>query len=179
MGEVMNRWILIFFLSFNLSAQEKEKTYTEEEFKKALRVEVKKELENLDSKKLVKYFKGLLEKEDMIDKKQLDLAQKERKLKMSIEQFEKRIKLLSGQQDKILGCLDDIKKGESDRVSNMVEIISNMKADKAAEVLSVQDPDITIKILRGLDPLKVSKLFNQMDKEISARLQKQFLTMKK
>jgi len=176
MEEVMNRWILsLLLMSFTLSAQEKAKTYTEEEFKRA----VKKELSNLDANKLVKYFKGLLEKEEAIDKKELELIQRERKLNMSVKQFEKRIKLLTGKQNKILGCLDDIKIGEEDRINNMVEIISNMKASKAAEVLSVQEPEITIKILRGLDPLKVSKLFNQMDKEISARLQKQFLTMKR
>jgi len=178
----MNKFILTFMiLSFSVFSEEKaeKKTYNEEEFKTALRVEMKKELENLDSKKLAKYFKGLLDKEDMIAKREADLKKKEKKLLMSIEQFEKRAKSLTGERDKIIGCLDNVKKGENDRISNMVEIISNMKADKAAEVLSVQDADITIKILRGLDPLKVSKLFNQMDKEISARLQKQFLTMKK
>lgn len=180
MGGVMSKLFLFFMiLSLNIHAEDKPRTYTEEEFKKALRAEMKKELENLDSKKLVKYFKGLIEKEDLMDKQKAELEQKEKKLSMSIKQFNERVKVLTGKQNKILGCLSDVKKGEEGRVSSMVEIINNMKADKAAEVLSVQDPDITIKILRGLDPVKVSKLFNQMDKEISARLQKQFLTMKR
>jgi len=180
MGEVMSKLFLIFMiLSLNIYAEDKPKTYTEEEFKKALRAEMKKELENLDSKKLVKYFKGLIDKEVLMDKQKALLDQKEKKLSMSIKQFNERVKVLTGKQNKILGCLSDIKKGEEGRVASMVEIINNMKANKAAEVLSVQDSDITIKILRGLDPVKVSKLFNQMDKEISARLQKQFLTMKR
>ncbi|TDJ03694.1 MAG: hypothetical protein E2O68_09745 [Deltaproteobacteria bacterium] len=176
----MSKWMIIFgIVSLSLTAQEKPKTYTEEQFRAALRKEMRKEMENLGSKKLVKYFKGLLDKEEMIEAKKNKLAQREKILSMSIKQFEKRIKLLTGKQNKIIGCIDEIKKGEENRIKNMVEIISNMKADKAAAVLTVQDPDITIKILRGLDPLKVSKLFNQMDKEISARLQKQFLTMKR
>ena len=180
MGEVMSKFLIVFLsLTIGLAAQEKPKTYTEVEFKKALREETKKELENLDSKKLVKYFKGLIEREELMDKKKVQLDQKEKTLAMSIKQFEKRVKVLTGKQNKVLGCLDDIQKGEEGRINNMVEIISNMKADKAAAVLAVQDPDITIKILRALEPVKVSKLFNQMDKEISARLQKQFLTMKR
>ena len=56
----MNKFILTFMiLSFSVFSEEKaeKKTYNEEEFKTALRVEMKKELENLDSKKLAKYFK--------------------------------------------------------------------------------------------------------------------------
>ena len=61
----------------------------------------------------------------------------------------------------------------------MVDVISGMRPQSAADVLSVQDVDISVKILGDLPPEKVSKIFNSMDKEISARLQKQFMSMKK
>jgi flagellar motility protein MotE (MotC chaperone) len=54
-----------------------------------------------------------------------------------------------------------------------------MKADKAAQVLAIQDPEITMKILGKLESKTVSRIFNLMDKEISARIQKQFMTMKR
>lgn len=98
---------------------------------------------------------------------------------MNIEHFEKRVKEVVNQQEKVLGCVDNNSKAETDRVRHMVRIISNMKPNQSAQVLSVQDADITVKILGLLEPDKVSKIFNLMDKEISARLQKQYLTMKK
>ena len=54
-----------------------------------------------------------------------------------------------------------------------------MKPDKAASVLSVQDSEIAVQILQMIDPKKASKIFNFMDKEVSAKLQKQYLQMKK
>ena len=35
------------------------------------------------------------------------------------------------------------------------------------------------KIIERIDPQKASKIFNLMDKEVSARLQKQYMYMKK
>ena len=49
----------------------------------------------------------------------------------------------------------------------------------AADILAIQDPDLSVRILAELDSTKMSKIFNLMDKEVSARLQKQFLQMKK
>ena len=61
----------------------------------------------------------------------------------------------------------------------MVEVISNMRPQAAAQLLSVQENDIALKILGALDSVKVSKIFNLMTKEISSRLQKQYINMKR
>ena len=61
----------------------------------------------------------------------------------------------------------------------MVEVISGMKPQNAADVLAIQDPELSVRILSLLESQKTSKIFNLMDKEVSARLQKQFLQMKK
>ena len=58
-------------------------------------------------------------------------------------------------------------------------MIANMKPVKAADVLSVQDSLISVKILEQIDPKRASRIFNLMDKEVSARLQKQYLNMQK
>ena len=54
-----------------------------------------------------------------------------------------------------------------------------LRPQKAAEILSVQDSSIAVQILQKIDPKKASKIFNFMDKDISAKLQKQYLLMKK
>ena len=46
-------------------------------------------------------------------------------------------------------------------------------------MLAVQDPVLSVQLLGMLDSAQVSKIFNQMDKTISAKLQKMYLEMKK
>ena len=57
--------------------------------------------------------------------------------------------------------------------------MSGMKPANAAELLSVQDSTISVQIISKLDPERVSKIFNLMDKAVSARLQKSYINMKK
>ncbi len=54
-----------------------------------------------------------------------------------------------------------------------------MRPEKASQLLSVQGAEISVQILSEIDEKKASKIFNLMDKEISARLQKQYLDMKR
>ena len=82
-------------------------------------------------------------------------------------------------QKKFLGCVDEKDAKANKRVSQMVEVISGMKPQSAADMLAIQEPDLSVQILAELDSTKVSKIFNLMPKEVSARLQKQFLEMKK
>ena len=61
----------------------------------------------------------------------------------------------------------------------MVSVVSGMKPQTAANLLSQQDPSISVKILGMLDAVQVAKIFNLMEKEVSAKLQKQYMTLKK
>jgi flagellar motility protein MotE (MotC chaperone) len=45
-----------------------------------------------------------------------------------------------------------IKEDRLRRVKQMVSVISNMKPAKAAEILSVQDAQVSLKILEQIDP---------------------------
>lgn len=153
--------------------------YTEEEFKKAVMEEVSKTMKKAGSANLVDFSKELLEKEEGIKVKELALKKQEEQLANNIADFKKSIAEFQASQKKFLGCVDDKNEKTEKRVSQMVEVISGMKPQTAADVLTVQDPDLSVRILSELEASKASKIFNLMDKEVSARLQKQFLQMKK
>jgi len=123
--------------------------------------------------------KEILERESKIEARARILEKREEQLKMAEETLSKKILDVESRQKKIIGCIDDHKSGEARRVKQMVSVIANMKPAKAAEVLSVQDSLISVKILEQIDPKRASKIFNLMDKEVSARLQKQYLNMQK
>lgn len=155
------------------------RVYTEEEFKAAVLEEAAKMMKKAGSAHLVDFSKELMEKEEAIKVKELTVKKQEEELGMSKEDFKKKLVEFQDSQKKFLGCVDEKSAKADKRVTQMVEVISGMKPQNAADVLTVQDPDLSVRILSELDSAKTSKIFNLMDKEVSARLQKQFLQMKK
>lgn len=155
------------------------RTYTEDEFKKAVMTEAEKLLKKAGSGHLVDFAKELLEKEEANKVKELNVQKEQEQLKLNMNDFQKKVVEFQDSQKKFLGCIDSQNEKVEKRVTQMVEVIAGMKPQSAADVLSVQDPDLSVRILGQLEAQKASKIFNLMDKEISARLQKQFLQMKK
>lgn len=153
--------------------------YTEDEFKKAVLVEAEKLMKKAGSGHLVDFSKELLEKEEAIKVKELNLQKHEEQFKLNTADFQKKVVEFQDAQKKFLGCVDSQKETADKRVSQMVDVIAGMKPQSAADVLAVQDPDLSVRILGMLDSQKASKIFNLMDKEVSAKLQKQFVEMKK
>ncbi len=153
--------------------------YTEEEFKTAVMEEAAKLMKKAGSANLVDFSKELLEKEEAIKNKELTIKKEQEELDMSKADFKKKLVEFQDSQKKFLGCVEEKSEKADKRVSQMVDVISGMKPQNAADVLTVQDPDLSVRILSELDSAKASKIFNLMDKEVSARLQKQFLQMKK
>ncbi|OFZ20589.1 MAG: hypothetical protein A2202_03465 [Bdellovibrionales bacterium RIFOXYA1_FULL_36_14] len=187
MGEFMkNTFLLIFLLMtsavFSNQAPEanvEEKKYTETEFNSKLSDALGKKLKHLGKGQIEELSKELLDKERDLKAKEILLEKKEEQLKISTEEFKKKLHEFQERQNSLIVCLDDVEKQESERVGHMVETVSGMRPQNAADVLSVQDSEISVKILSQLPSDKVAKIFNLMNKEVSARLQKQYLTMKK
>jgi flagellar motility protein MotE (MotC chaperone) len=153
--------------------------YTEEEFRAAVFEEASKMMKKAGSANLVDFSKELLEKEEDIKVKEFAIKKQEEELNMNMADFKKKLVEFQDSQKKFLGCVDEKDARSLKRVTQMVDVISGMKPQNAADILSIQDPDLSVQILSELDSAKLSKIFNLMDKEVSARLQKQFLQMKK
>lgn len=158
--------------------EKKERTYTEKEFQKAVNDEVMKKIEHLKKTSLTQLTKEILEKEEKLNEREDGLKKREQMLALSEKTLEAQTAEFLDEKKKILGCVNENERKESVRVAQLVKMVSGMKPVKAAELLSVQDSEISVKILERIDPVKASKIFNSMDKEVSARLQKQYLDMK-
>ena len=176
--------IISFFSSiFTASAEEKnekkEKTYTEAEFHAAVMKEVERRLIRLGKNEIINFSKELMEKERDLNIRNDVLNQREQSIKLSAADLAKKVSDFESRQSKLISCLDGVDKQKKDRVRHMVDTISGMKPQSAADLLSVQEAELAVEILAALESAKVSKIFNMMDKEISARLQKQYMTMKK
>jgi flagellar motility protein MotE (MotC chaperone) len=175
----MRSFILIAIFLNSAFAQAPKKTYSEEEFVKKVSEEVKKRVDTLKNQSVSDLTKELLDKEEKLKLRELDLLKQQDALKVSEADIAKRYAELAQKQKSFIGCVERHNEDSKARIGQVVEMISNMKPEKAASVLSVQDPEIAVQILQMIDAKKASKIFNFMDKEISAKLQKQYLQMKK
>ncbi|WP_408097889.1 MotE family protein [Peredibacter sp. HCB2-198] len=155
------------------------KTYTEEDFVKKVNEEVKKKVDVIKNKSVSDLTKEILDKEEKVRLRELELQKREDSLKVSENDLGKKYSEFEARQKAFLGCVKRNDEEAKARVGQLVDLISNMKPEKASDVLSIQDPDVAVQILQNIDTKKASKIFNFMDKEVSAKLQKQYLQMKK
>jgi flagellar motility protein MotE (MotC chaperone) len=178
-------WMLLSCLIFahisfaSESGKPAEKKYTEEDFVKQVAEEVRKKVDTIKAKSVTDLTKELITKEESLKLRELELQKREDQIKVLETELQNKIKKFNSEQELVLGCMQKNEDDLKSRVSQQVEIVSNMQPAKAAQLLAVQDPDIAVRILQLLDPKKASKIFNLMDKEVSARLQKQYMNMKR
>ena len=171
--------LMLLSLILSVSVMAQDKKYTQEEFVKAVAEEVKKQIENIKNRSVTELTKELVAKDEKLKLKELDLQKRDDQIKVNAQELEKKIKKFHNDQTDLLGCLQKNDNDQQTRVNQQVEVVSNMQPAKAAQLLSVQEADISVRILQLLDPKKASKIFNLMDKEVSARLQKQYMNMKR
>ncbi|MBG09040.1 MAG: hypothetical protein CME68_09800 [Halobacteriovoraceae bacterium] len=155
------------------------KEFTEKQLNEYVIKELEKKLKKIGRSKILSFSKELFKKEEDLKLIELNLKREKEKIELMKKNFEKSIKEFRKKQSKIISCLDKQDLEKNKRLNHMVEVISNMRPQAAAQLLSVQENDIALKILGALDSVKVSKIFNLMTKEISSRLQKQYINMKR
>lgn len=177
----MNLKTLFLSLLFITSAfaADSVKKYTEEDFVKKVNEEVKKKVDVIKNKSVSDLTKELLDKEEKLKLRELELQKQADSMKVSEDDIAKRYSELATKQKNFIGCVEKNNDDSKARIGQVVETISGMKPQKAAEILSVQDAEVAVQILQLLDAKKASKIFNFMDKDVSAKLQKQYLQMKK
>ncbi len=153
--------------------------FTKEEFRKAVMDEMTKKMKKIGRSKMTEFANQLLRKEEEVERLELEIQKREQSLKINEKSFLKRVQGFNKRQEKFISCLDDVDNRENKRIEHMVDVVSGMRPQNAADVLSVQESALSVQILGKLQAAKVSKIFNLMDKAVSARLQKQYMTMKR
>lgn len=170
--------LLTLFIAAGSWAQD-EKIYTEKDFIKKVADEVNAQVDKIKKSSVTDLTKELVKKNEDISLRELELKKREDALLAAEKELASKYIDIDKKQKKIIGCIDRNDEEEKLRVTQVVDMISNMRPQKAAEILSVQDSIIAVQILQKIDPKKASKIFNFMDKDVSAKLQKQYLQMKK
>lgn len=178
MMKLLSCLLLICSTTLALAADGK-KIYSEEEYVKKVFAEVKKKVDSIKLKSVSDLTRELLDKEEQLKLREIELQKHQDSIKVSEGDITRRYSELAHKQKSFIGCVERNNEEGKARIGQLVDMVSNMKPQKAADVLSVQDSDVAVQILQLIDPKKASKIFNFMDKDTSAKLQKQYLQMKK
>lgn len=175
----MTIFLTIFLLLMNtVYAHSNIEKCSDKEFEQAVIKEVKKKIKKVQVSNLSSFSQDLIKKEFELSRRERELVERDQQLAINTKDFVNRVKKFENKQRKFLGCIEKNESENKERVARLVKVISGMKAKKAADLLSIQDSELAVQILGSLDPDKTAKIFNFMKKEISARLQKQYLVMK-
>ena len=174
-------FILSLFCISILSAKsvKQEKLYTQKELDDLVLKESLKKIEKIRGRNISVLSKELFLKEKKLKNLNDLVVKKQEQIKLNEASLAKKVIEFKQDQQKLLGCASQNKKAEQTRLDHLVRVIAGMKPASAAKLLSVQESAISVKLIEKIDPQRASKIFNLMDKEISARLQKQFLSMKR
>lgn len=175
------KFLIIAITTFSFYAQAKE--YSQKDIDALVSAEVKKIKASLISKIKTKSVSELtsdvLKREEELEKSLSELKLKEERFNNSVKDFEKKLLTFEKKQSQFISCVDTMNNEKDLRIKKIVSVIAGMKPAKAADLISVQDTDIAVSILSKLDTTKASKVFNLLEKEKSAELQKLYLDMKK
>jgi flagellar motility protein MotE (MotC chaperone) len=174
-----NIFILFFVICIQAVYAEDVKLYSQAEFDEKLKTTLKEEVTKIKQKGVVEITQELIEKEQLIKKSQHELDKKMESYQAMLLDFNKKVTDFDASRAQFISCKLEKENEKKARIDKLVNMVSGMKPEKAANLLATQDAEISVEIIAQIDPVKASKIFNLMDKEKSATLQKQYLNMKR
>eukprot|EP00831_Metopus_contortus_P029235 TRINITY_DN24075_c0_g1_i2.p2 TRINITY_DN24075_c0_g1~~TRINITY_DN24075_c0_g1_i2.p2 ORF type:complete len:250 (-),score=75.47 TRINITY_DN24075_c0_g1_i2:63-812(-) len=111
-------------------------------------------------------WKALKRKEEELAIKERTLNEMEASIKAEAEKVQKL-------HDEIKSMLDEAKVIKDKRVKQLVEMISNTKAKKAAEILQSMDDDLAVKVLSGMRGRQAGEILSFVEAKKAAKLSEQ------
>lgn len=106
------------------------------------------------------HFANLNERKKELDLRESEISQSEKELISQKEELEKRIKELEQMREKISSILEERVKSDKEKVDNLVQMYSNMKAPQAAKVFENLDEDLAIEILGKMKKKNAADIMN-------------------
>jgi flagellar motility protein MotE (MotC chaperone) len=107
---------------------------------------------------------------EALNRKQEELARKEQDIKQLQAELDDRFVQLQGLEQRIKIMLKDADELKDARYRHLVDVLANMKARQAAEVLSTLDEKIAVRVLAGMQGRQAGEILSFADPVKAARL---------
>ncbi len=108
--------------------------------------------------------------QDSAQRRQEELNRREQELLTLQQQMQSRLEELHTLEGRISGMLQDAGNIQDEKLKHLIDVYSNMKAKKAAQVLATLDESIAVKILAGMRSKQAGQIFSYMAAEPAAVL---------
>lgn len=111
------------------------------------------------------HLSKLNDRKKELDAREEELNRMEAELVKQKEEMENRLKELDTMRGKISGILEDRVKIDEQRVENLVQMYSTMKAPQAAKIFETLDEDLAIEILSRMKKKNAADIMNLVKPE--------------
>jgi flagellar motility protein MotE (MotC chaperone) len=124
-------------------------------------------------------FNKLEERRKALDFKEQELQKLEEELQKQKSLIEARFKELDQMRDKISERLNEKVKVDQEKVSQLVEVYSNMKAQNAAKVFEEINEDLAVEVLGKMKKKNMADILNLLKPDKAQRLSEKFAGYKR
>ncbi|MDR2825704.1 MAG: hypothetical protein LBV76_02785 [Deltaproteobacteria bacterium] len=107
---------------------------------------------------------------EALNRKQEELGRKEQDLKTLQAELDSRFQQMQDLEQRLKIMLKDAEEMKDARYKHLVDVLSNMKARQAAEVLSTLDEKIAVRVLAGMRGRQAGEILSLADPIKAARL---------
>ncbi len=105
-----------------------------------------------------------------LHKRELELDQRERDLRLLKKEIEERISQLKALEERLRGPLAKAKKESEERFMHLVGVYSSMEPQRAALLLEKMDEDTVVRLFSAMKSKKVAKILSFMEEDKAARI---------
>ena len=107
---------------------------------------------------------------DSLAKKQEELARKEQELRALEADISAKLEKMSLLENRLTSMMKEAEETKDAKFRHLVDVMSNMKARQAAEMLQTLDQRIAVRILAGMRGRQAGEILNFVRPEIAANL---------
>lgn len=107
---------------------------------------------------------------DTLNRRQEELARKEQALKALESEINARLEEMQGLENRLQVMLKDAEEAKDAKFKHLVDVLSNMKARQAAEVLETLDEKIAVRVLAGMRGRQAGEILTYAKPAKAARL---------
>ena len=109
-------------------------------------------------------------RERAVSEKEKEIAEREESVQVQERVLQNKLKRIEEVSKQMAGRLDKFKADAEGKVAKVVAMLESMKPDAAAAYVENVDPFLAVEIMARINTQKAAKIWNKMDKKISARL---------
>ncbi|WP_156908101.1 MotE family protein [Desulfovibrio cuneatus] len=107
---------------------------------------------------------------DMLTRKQEELARKEQELRTLEQQLAEKLQRMEMLENRLGTMMKEAEKTNDAQFRHLVEVLSNMRARSAAQVLETMDQRIAVRVLAGMRGRQAGEILSFVKPEIAASL---------